>query len=91
MTFVLPWASEPSAITGLPNPHRAVQAVGIPASPFSMVNPSFGECRSGTSALELLKRQLAKAEDSGKRRGSRLDVGPVSDSWLAEQRGRKED
>jgi len=28
---------------------------------------------------------------SNKRRRSRLDVGPVSDSWLAEQRGRKED
>ena len=33
--------SEPSAITGLPDPQRAVHAVGIPATPRSMVKPCF--------------------------------------------------
>src|SRR5689334_11029462 len=31
--------SEPSAITGLPDPQRAVHAVGIPATPSCTVNP----------------------------------------------------
>jgi len=31
--------SEPSAITGFPDPQRAVHAVGIPATPRSILKP----------------------------------------------------
>ena len=31
--------SVPSAMTGLPEPHVAIQAVGISATPFSTLNP----------------------------------------------------
>ena len=33
--------SEPSAITGLPEPHVAMNAVGMPAMPSWTVNPFF--------------------------------------------------
>jgi len=33
--------SDPSAITGLPDPQVATQAVGIPATPSVTVNPFF--------------------------------------------------
>ena len=33
--------SEPSAITGLPDPQVAIHAVGMPAMPRSIVKPSF--------------------------------------------------
>jgi hypothetical protein len=33
--------SEPIAITGLPVPHVAIQAVGMPDSPFSTLKPFF--------------------------------------------------
>ncbi len=33
--------SEPSAMTGLPEPHVAMKAVGIPAIPAWTVNPFF--------------------------------------------------
>ena len=35
----IPSMSLPSEITGLPDPHVAIQAVGIPATPSSTVNP----------------------------------------------------
>ena len=31
--------SEPSAMTGLPDPHVATNAVGMPATPSSTLNP----------------------------------------------------
>src|SRR5580704_14866303 len=43
--------SLPSAITGLPLPHRAIQEVGIPETPFSTVNPFFS--RTLTRYLEV--------------------------------------
>ena len=33
--------SDPSAITGLPDPQVAIHAVGIPAMPRSILKPSF--------------------------------------------------
>jgi hypothetical protein len=35
----MPSMSEPIEITGFPEPHEATQAVGIPATPSSTVNP----------------------------------------------------
>ena len=36
-----PSMSEPSAMTGLPDPHEANHAVGMPATPSVTVNPCF--------------------------------------------------
>ena len=56
--------SEPSAITGLPLPHVAMNAVGMPATPSSTVKPFFFEhVDQVLRRLELLKAQLAVAED----------------------------
>ena len=37
----MPSISDPSAITGFPLPHSAIQAVGIPEIPFSTLKPLF--------------------------------------------------
>jgi hypothetical protein len=56
----IPSMSEPSAMTGLPDPNRAVHAVGIPATPRSLFLEDGGQVALG---LELLEPQLAEAED----------------------------
>ena len=40
----MPSMSEPSAITGLPEPHLATHAVGMPATPRCTVKPNFSSC-----------------------------------------------
>ena len=55
--------SEPSAITGLPDPHVAIHAVGMPATPSSIVKPFFFEDRRQVlRRLEFLEAELAEAE-----------------------------
>ena len=60
----MPSMSEPSAITGLPLPHVAMNAVGMPATPSSTVKPFFlSSVDEVLRRLELLEAQLAVAED----------------------------
>jgi hypothetical protein len=40
----MPSMSDPSAITGLPEPHLATHAVGMPATPRCTVKPNFSSC-----------------------------------------------
>ena len=56
--------SEPSAITGLPDPHVAIHAVGIPAMPsLNREAVLFEDAGQVLRRLEFLKAQLAEAED----------------------------
>ncbi len=56
--------SEPNAITGLPDPHVAIHAVGIPAMPCSILKPSFlKNAGQVLRRFNFLKSELAKAED----------------------------
>ena len=57
--------SEPSEITGLPDPQVATHAVGMPAKPRSTLKPSFSRMPLRyLRGLELLEAQLAEAEDA---------------------------
>ena len=56
--------SEPSAITGLPDPHVAMNAVGMPATPFLHAEPvRLEDVDQIAVGLDLLEPQLAVAED----------------------------
>ena len=54
--------SEPSAITGLPDPHVAMNAVGMPAMPSWTVKPFFSSTSIEVAVgLDFLKSQLARS------------------------------
>ena len=56
--------SEPSAITGLPEPHVAMNAVGMPAMPSSTGEPVLLQDVDQVAVrLDFLKPELAEAED----------------------------
>ncbi len=56
--------SEPSAITGLPEPHVAMNAVGMPAMPSCTVKPFFLSTSTRYRWVSnLLEAELAEAED----------------------------
>ena len=56
--------SEPSAITGLPLPHVAMNDVGMPATPSSTWKPFFLSTSTRyVRRLELLEAELAVAEE----------------------------
>ena len=60
----MPSMSEPSAMTGLPDPQVAVQAVGMPATPRSMREAVLlQDAGEVLRRLDFLKTQLAEAED----------------------------
>ena len=72
--------SDPSAMTGLPDPHVAMNAVGTPAMPSWTANPFFFEDVDQVPVgLELLKAELPVAEDLVdhllRELGAALDVG----------------
>ena len=56
--------SEPSAITGLPDPHVATHAVGMPDTPRCTLKPYFSSCAGQVlRGLDFLEAELAEAED----------------------------
>ena len=56
--------SEPSAITGLPDPHVATHAVGMPDWPRVTLKPNFSSCAGEVArGLDFLHAELAEAED----------------------------
>ena len=60
----MPSMSEPSAITGLPDPHVATHAVGMPDCPRVTLKPNFSSCAVRyLRRLHFLHAELAEAED----------------------------
>ena len=61
----MPSTSLPSAITGRPEPQRATQPLGMPATPSSISKPSAPqELRDVALGLELLKAELGEAVEA---------------------------